>query len=120
MADAPVPGASLTHKIEKAEAQAERRAPKPVMTFTLLGETRKLDLGLVTLDDQADILRATKMSYELIMGSESKVAIVAMWWLAGRQSGINKSWRETVAEFPDEVGDGDFEVEVETPDAPLD
>ena len=127
MAEAPTPGNSHVHKVQKATQVVARRAVKPTIAMTVGDESRTLDLNLVTIDDEEAVLRATKMPYELVMETFCGVALVVIWWLAGRQGGVNASWQATKNQWPNngalmdlqEQGRFSFEMIEPEDDVPL-
>jgi hypothetical protein len=110
MANAPTPGIG----VQKEEAAAA----KQIMTITIRGESHQLAIGNISFKDRLLLRKETGgLSFESFYAGETAVgldSIMVLWWLARRADGeIQLTLERSNAEFPTDLGEDDFDVEIE-------
>lgn len=110
-AKAPRPG--VGRRIDEANAASK------VLELTIKGETYRLGVGTVSMDDRALVRRALKVPLEQFLDGESfgLDSLFVIWWLARRHSGeFNLSYAEAKAQFPEGLTAADVGLDLIDPD----
>jgi len=110
MAQAPTPGAGR----HSAAADAAQK----VMTITIRGESKRLAIGNVAIQEKLIVRKATGLPFEAFL-SEDRIgsdSLMVMWWLARRGEGETQlTFDAACADWPADIETDDIEVTVDDP-----
>ena len=114
MAKAPRPGVGARN--DAADAASK------VMELTIRGETVRLGVGTVTIDDRALVRKHMHgLPVESFLDGETfgLDSLFIIWWLSKRQAVPSYSFAQAREEFPDDLTPDDVELgEVDAGDSP--